>query len=430
MVRKTNRNIHLSVVKFCAASALLGCVAAAGTGEKKQITTTATSPAAQKKVEPGFEKGVFDKITVSVSRLIKLNWKDRTLQLDRGNWTKDFESKTEAEAIEILTPEIKKSYPRGGGYVTELAKRIYRSLPFEGAFIRLRVASGRLRSGSSGGTLNNRHNDFRTTQLRGRLEYNRGGAIKVMLEEIHAPRRTIVFSDEGNGTLMIVLSGDKDKFSLEVKQSKDGNFHVKHVADGKVFTADEKSFKAFYAKHRRYAEGRLFPLLKHWGIGVPLTPDRAEVKKATLARLRNRPTPEKTAQGQKLIEQLNDNLYKNRQEASKALSADFESYRDLVARTIRKPSTPPETVSRLKMIVKAKPKQKPADEFVTAQGLVTNIDYLIDLLSEASKADRTIVAKALQQLTKQKFGPDPAEWKKWWSKKQAGKSTTKTGEQK
>ena len=123
-------------------------------------------------------------------------------------------------------------------------------------------------------------------------------------------------------------------------------------------------------------------------------------------------------------------MYKTRQEASTLLAADVEIYRDLIARTIQNPSTPAETASRLKIIIKAKPKHNPIEKFVIAQGLVTNVDYLIDLLSEASEADRVVVAKALQQLTKQKIGPDPAEWKKWRSKKQIGKSTTKTGEPK
>ncbi len=426
------RNKHRPAFSLLMAWALLGCAVTVAAGEQKPLPTTtpATVPAtapAQKQVEPGFEKGVFDKIAVSMGRLVKLDWKDENLQLDCKNWIKDFEGKTEAEIFKMLDDELKQRYPgpASKNYRAGEAEKIYRSLPFEGAFIRLRTAAGRLRSASTGGIINSRHNEFTTTQLKGRLEYNRAGSISVVLEEIHAPRRTIVFSDEGNGTLAIILSGDGGKLSLEVKQSKDGSFYVKHVSGKDVFTGEENSFQAFYARHRRYVEGRLFPLLKHVGIGVPMTPGSAdEVKKATLERLRSRPTPEKTSQGQRLIEQLNSNLYKKRQEAGKALASDFESYRDLIARTIREPSTPPETVSRLKMIVKAKPKQKPADEFVTAQGLTANVGYLIDLIGEVKPADRAIVARALQRLTKQKFGPDPIAWKKWWSQKNTAAPTT------
>ncbi len=433
MIEMWVKNKYFFTLPVFAVIALSVCLAASTGVEKKPATAPTTSRATTKPVEPGFEKGTFDKIAMHIGRLVKLNWKGENLQLDRKNWTKDFEGKSKAEIVKMLDGELKQRYPgpASKNYRAGEVERILNSPPVEGAFIRLRTAAGRPKSANAGGTMNMRHNAFTTTQLKGRLEYDRAGSISVVLEEKSPPNRTIVFNDEGDGTLMIVLSGNRGKLSLEVKQSRDGSFYVKHVSGKDVFTGEENSFQAFHARHRRYVEGRLFPLLKHVGVITPLTSySAAEVKKATLARLRNRPTPEKIAQGQRLIEQLNSNLYKKRQEAGKALAGDFESYRDLITRTIRNPSTPPETASRLKTIVKAKPKQKPADEFVTAQKLTANVGYLVDLLGEVKPSDRAIIAKALQQLTKQEIGPDPAKWKKWWSKKQAGKSTTKTGKQK
>jgi hypothetical protein len=433
MIGMQVKNKYFFTLPVFAAIALSICLASSTGAEKKPATAPATSRATTKPVEPGFEKGTFDKITVHIGRLVKLNWKGENLQLDRKNWTKDFEDKTRAEALNLFETELKQRYPNPSSknYRAQKAERILNSPPVEGAFIRLRTAAGRLQTANAGGTINVRNSAFTTTQLKGKLEYDKAGLISVVLEEKSPPNRMIVFNDAGDGTLMIALSGNRGRLSLEIKQSKDGSFYVKHVSGKNVFTGEENSFQAFHARHRRYVEGRLFPLLRHVGIITPLTAYGSdEVKKATLARLRSRPTPEKTAQGQKLIKQLNSNLYKKRQEAGKALAADFESYRDLIVRTIREPSTPPETVSRLKMIVKAKPKQKPADEFVTAQKLTANVGYLVNLLGEVKPADRAIVAKALRQLTKQKFGPDPAKWKKWWSKKQSGKSTTKPGEPK
>ncbi|MCK4624197.1 MAG: hypothetical protein KAV00_02725 [Phycisphaerae bacterium] len=406
------------------------CLATSVGAEKKQdekpTTTPATVPAtapAQKQVEPGFEKGAFDSLAVPIGRLLKLSWKGKTLQVDHENWTKDFEGKTKSEILKVLEAEAEKRYPGSGGWVKSMAERIFHATAPEQAFMRLQLTAGKFKRSRSGSTAGTRRSSFTTSKLKGKVEFSRLGSFRVVLEERESPERIIKFHDDGQGALMIGLSDKSGRLSLTLKQSRDGNVSVRHAAGDDVFAADAGSFTVFYAKHPRYVEDRLFPLLKHVGIGAPLTPYNAEVKKATLERLRSLSTPEKIAQGQRLIEQLNSNLYKKRQEASKALAADFDSYRFLIAQAIRKPSTPPETVSRLKMIVKARPKQKLVDEFVTVQGLTANVGYLVNLLGEVKPADRAIVAKALQRLTKQKFGPDPIAWKKWWSLKQTRESS-------
>ncbi len=397
------------------------CLATSAGAEKKQDEKPTTRQATTKPAKPGFETGCFQKVSDRIGGLLKLNWKDENLRLDNEHWNKDLAGKSRSEVQKMLMAEMQKYKHRTSRqWQADLARRTAGYPPPEIAFMRVRIAAGHLTRAGSGSGQSGRKNSFATRKLKGKLHYA-CGPFKVMLEEIHPPHRTIDFRDDGGGVFDLVLFNKSGKLSLMIKQGVKGEFHVKHVAGGNVFTGEEKSFKTFYARHRRYVDERMFPLLKHVGIGTPLTLCSAEVKKATLARLRNLPTPEKTAQGQKLIEQLNDNSYKKRQEASKALAADFESYRSLIARTIMQSSTPPETASRLKTIVKSNPKQNQIDEFVTTQELVSNVDYLIDLIvGKASESDRAVVAKALQRLTKQKFGPDPAKWKKWRSGRKTG----------
>ncbi len=418
------KNKYISKLPVSVALAFSICLVMPAGAEKKQTAAPTTAQAKTRPAEPGFEKGAFDALTVPIGRLLKLSWKGKTLQVDHENWTKDFEGKTKSEALKVLEAEAEKRYPGSGGWVKSMAERIFHATAPEQAFMRLQLAAGKLKRSRSGSTAGTRRSSFTTSKLEGKVEFTRLGSFQAVLEERESPERIIKFHDDGQGALMIGLSDKSGRLSLALKQSRDGNVSVRHAAGDDVFAGGAGSFAAFYAKHQQYVEDRLFPLLKHVGIGAPLTPYNAGVKKATLERLRSLPTPEKIAQGQRLIEQLNSNLYKKRQEASKALAADFDSYRNLIARTIRKPSTPPETVSRLKMIVKARPKQKPTDEFVTAQGLTANVGYLVNLLGETKPADRAIVARTLQRLTKQKFGSDHAAWKKWWSQKNTTAPTT------
>ncbi|MCK4624196.1 MAG: hypothetical protein KAV00_02720, partial [Phycisphaerae bacterium] len=358
---------------------------------------------------------------------LKLTWKGRSLRLDHKQWEKDFEGKTKDEVLKILESEIRGRGNWGGGdWPVREARRMLNMNPAERAFKRLQSAVGSGGSSGSSSGSGRRSMHFEGGDLRGRIDIA-GKSVKLMLEEMSFPGRRLEVLDDGWGTLRIILSDSSGKLLLVVGQGEKGRISVAHISGDTVFAATGESFKDFYAKHQRYVDERFFPVLKHMGIVVPWGQYNPKVKQTVLAKIIGPMTPDQAARGKMLIEQLNDNSFKKRQEATGILSTQFARYRELIEQAAKKKSNPPETASRLKKIVKENTRQDDIEEFVTGRKLATNVGYLIRLIGDVPADDRAVVAGALQRLTKQKFGPDPIAWKKWWSKKQTGKSTTKTG---
>ncbi len=412
-----------------AAMVLSICLAADADAEKKPATAPTTGQAEIKPVEPGFETGYFQKISDRIGGLLGLTWKGKTLRLDRDNWGRDLKRKSQAEVLKILEADFRRNNPMKGRWAVQMAQSIlrHRTSPSYMAFHRLRAVTGRMESGRTGGILNRRFNTFKSVEMTGRLDISTEGEFRVVLGERKGPGRKIELLDDDNneieGTFVLILSGGKGKFSLEIGQSHDGSIHIKHVSGKDVFDAKASCFKVFYARNRQYVDDRLCPLLKHWGILPPITSFSPEAKKEVLNRLHKPPGAGKIARGKELIEQLDDNLFKKRQEATRLLSKNFADYRKLILQAMKQATISPEARSRLKIIIKenADYQPNPIDDFVTDQGLVSDVDYLVGLIGKVPVADRAVVARALQRLTKQKFGPDPDAWRKWWSQKQATK---------
>lgn len=417
-----NGRISRPAFSLLMALVLLGCTVVVAAPAKK--------PAGEKRVEPGFEKGRLQGLTVQINGLLKLTWKGRSLRLDRKHWEKDFEGKTKEEALKMLKAEKGKGGMRnmwgggGGDWSEREARRMLDMDPVERAFTRLESACGSSSSGSGSGG-NHKYEYFEGGDLKGRMDI-RGKAVTITLEETNSPGRKVEIFDDGWGSLRTIVSNAKGDLLLVAVQSSKGRFSVAHVAGDVVFAATGKSFEDFYTKHQRYVDERFFPVLKHMGIVVPWGQYNPKVKQTVLAKIIGPLTPAQAARGKTLIEQLNDNSFKKRREATEILSTQFARYRALIEQVAKKKTNPPETASRLKKIVGENTRQDDIDKFVTGRKLATNVGYLIWLIGDAPADDRAAVAGALQRLTNQKLGPDPAKWKKWWSQKQADEAIGKS----
>ncbi len=422
--RAANGNKHRLGFLLLAVLVLLGCAVIVTAEAKKPATTIQAGE--KKQVESGFEKGKFQDLTVRINGLLKLTWKGSALRLDRKHWEKDFEGKTKDEALKMLKAERRgrRNMWGGGDWSVREAREMLDMNPVERAFKRLQSACGSNSSGSGSGG-NHKYEYFRGGDLNGRIDII-GKSVAVTLEEINSPGRKIAVRDDGWGLLRIMVSDAKGDLLLVAGQSSKGRFSVAHVSGDTVFAATGESFKDFYAKHQRYVDERFFPVLKHMGIIVPWGQYNPKVKQTVLAKIVGPLTPDQAARGKTLIEQLNDNSFKKRREATGILSAQFARYRELIEQAAKKKSNPPETASRLKKIVKENTEQGDIEKFVTGRKLTTDVGYLIWLIGDAPADDRAAVAATLQRLTNQKLGPDPVAWKKWWSQKQADESIGKT----
>lgn len=380
--------------------------------------------AEQAEVEPGFEKGKFQELTEPIGRLIKLTCEDKALRLDRKHWERQFKGKTKEEALKALEDELIKQDGMRREQAARHARRLLNMPPVAMAFERLKRLVGYRSSGEFGG--DGMRKEFGGSGLTARMQVS-GRSVRIVLEEEEAPARSLEVRDGGWGDLRIVLFDAKGKLLLVVNQTGEGQFTVAHVTPGGALAATATSFEAFHARRRRYVQERLFPLLKHMGVVLPCTRYAPRVKRAVLDKMSRPLTPEQIERGRKLVQQLNDNSFKKREQATKALSANFRRYRDLIGEAMKRASTSPEALTRLRRIVAANADQDEVDQFVAARKLTEDIAYLIYLVQEVEAADRGTVVRALEGLTKQKLGPDPAAWKRWWSANRPAEKPSEKG---
>ncbi|MCD4699266.1 MAG: hypothetical protein K8R91_01665 [Phycisphaerae bacterium] len=407
--RTANGNKHRPVFSLLAVSALLGCAVTVAAG-------------AEKAIEPGFEKGMLQELTVPIGRLMKLTFKGNGLQLDRQHWEKDLEGKTKAEVLGILADEIGRGRSHGGDWAKREAKRLLDMQPADRAFKRLQFVvhnSGSSGSGSSGS--GRRYQSFSGSDFKGRIDLA-GKSVCVTLEEMNSPGRKLEILDDGWGVLRITISDSSGKFLLVAGQGEKGRFSIAHIAGDKVFAATSETFGDFYTEHLRYVDGRFFAVLKHMGVVVPWGRYNPKVKETVLAGIIGPLSAEQTERGKELISQLDDNSFEQREEAMGVLTAQFARYRNLIEQAAKDASNSPEVASRLKKIVKANTGQDDIGKFVTGQKLTTDVGYLIWLIGESHEDDRAAVIGILKRLTQQEFGSDADAWKKWWSQKQADES--------
>lgn len=369
--------------------------------------------AGQAQVEPGFEKGRFQELAGPIGRLLKLTWEGKALRLDRGHWEQAFKGKTGQQALTALERELTEHDGLDRDRAARLAQRLLSLPPAEMAFERLKAIVGYGSSSSSTGS-SGRKQEFSGRGLAARMQLS-GESFRVLLEEEEAPGRTLILRDDGLGDVQIVLADAKGRLLLAVNQSSEGQFRVAHIAGGEVFAEGAASFEDFHARHRRYVEKRLFPLLKHVGVVLPWTRYAPQVRRAVLDKIRRPLTPGQIELARKLIRQLNDDSFKKREEATKALSANFGRYRDLIEQAAKEPTLSPEAASRLGKIVAENSDRDQVDQFIAARKLTEDVGYLVYLMQEVEEGERAEVARALKDLTGQRLGPDPAAWRKWWS---------------
>lgn len=212
--------------------------------------------------------------------------------------------------------------------------------------------------------------------------------------------------------LRIVVLGPDNNFVLMVNQGEEGDFRVVHVAGEKLVSLKAENFLAFYGKNRQYTEQQLLPLLRHVGVGLPMTPYDAGIRAAVMDQLRGPIGEADTQRARQLIAELGSDSYAKREEATKLLSEGFLRFADSIEDAAKNASNP-ETADRLKKILQDNAGTRKVTGMVSSLKLTRDPQMLVLLLKDAKDADRELLARALETATGQKLGTDAAAWEKW-----------------
>lgn len=359
---------------------------------------------------PGWERGALQERQHEILRLVQLRWEDKGLQLDRGHWERAYQNKTpEQLQKEREAALIKRGFP--AKWAARRAASIAGQAKVRMLFEELHAACGSGSSSWSGGG-EDFHGTFQGKSLAASLRL-KAGAIVLRLEEQVGTRRSIQIEDDGQGSFRLNVTGER--LTIVVNQSASGHLAIAHIQGEKSTAYSADSFIDFHREHRRYVGKELFPLLKHLGIGIPLTPQSPEVIHLVLARLV--PLSERTRQrGVELLNELDADDFSTREKATEQLDEQYELFQDLIAERLEDSSLSTEARRRLSGIVGKHKTQAEMEAFIARMNLLKAPPYLIEILPEASGEQRSHLIAQLAKLTGEDFGDDHAAWQQWLKK--------------
>ena len=274
-----------------------------------------------------------------------------------------------------------------------------------------RVGSRSMSSGS-GSSNTTRTNQFSSDTLSGQLSVS-GESIRLSFGELNSPKRTLQFSTQPEAGFQLQLTHPDGDLIL-LSESLKGRFIVVGIVGKKAFANQADSFLALYKQNRQQLENDVFPALAQFGIRPILSPDSPEVEKAALAVLLR--TPESTAEGQKLLDKLDSDSFDDRDSAAKELTERFSEFSDLVDQRINDKNTPAEARNRLQAIAESQTGSQQARQTIALLNLLNDPKYIISILDEVAPHENIKLIKRLEEITGEKPGPDPADWRRWAKK--------------
>ena len=128
-------------------------------------------------------------------------------------------------------------------------------------------------------------------------------------------------------------------------------------------------------------------------------------------------TPDATAEGQQLLEDLDSDTREVRDRATRLLGNLFDRYKDLIQQKLQDKSSSAEVRSRLKNIVANEADSKLVRQTIAAFDLVNDPQYVVSFLDDADPKEFIKIVRHLEKISGQKLGTDPAAWKEWANSK-------------
>lgn len=367
-------------------------------------------------VPSGHGKGPFQELAGPLNKLLKLTIDDGHLLLDRSHWDQDNGGKTEEQIKEeIIQQWVQKGLPRQ--FAERRAEQEVQAPDVQRVFQSLQQNAGTHSAGMRSSN-NFLRIDFAGPKLMASFE-RQEKSIRFEFAEQIGPQRRIQIADNGQGAFRLSLATDDASLVLILTQRSDGSIAVAELSADRSFTAQADSFLDFYGKERDYVEDRLFPLLEHVGILLPLTRFTPAVQQAVLGQLEAM-KPANAEEFEKLVSQLDDEDFSVREAASARITSEFRRFGPLARQLADDEDAPlsPETQARLGRLVDEFSDDEEAHQFANAGKLNSDVDYLVTLLEELPETARPILVERLAQLTDQKLGTDPAAWRAWYKSTQ------------
>lgn len=369
---------------LAAAAALACCVLLTRADEAK------APPRAGKSALTG--DGPFRDVRKHLEGIFQFTLKDGRLQLDRRRWG-------QAPKEEVVGRFAGARFGPGAH-------------PLEGPFRQIQSAG---RNSSSGMSISGGEREIRFSgaTLAGRL-HTRGETVRMSLEETKAPHRALEFADEGPAGFRLQLAhADGDLVLL--RQARDGSFTAVALVGDRQLAARGESFVDLYRKHRKDLDALVLPPLEDLGIRLMLSPQDPKVRRAVLSAVTR--TPEKLAEGKKLIADLDSRKFATRDRATQLLGDRYELYKDLVQEALKGKALSLEARTRLQNLAARHEDSERVGQTVAALDLLRDGRYLAGLLDEATPEEAPFLVRQLRAATGQDLGSDPAAWRAWAAKK-------------
>jgi hypothetical protein len=371
---------------------VLWCVVATGTIAPCAHQPDPSSPS------PLLGGGPLQDVRKPLEQVFQFTFAGPHLKLDRQRWEQAAQGAPKAEQVRANLPA---------------ANRLGPESPIEVLFRQIQAAAGASGGGMSiSGPERIRDLRFSGASLNGNLHIH-GDIVRLILEEAQPPRRTLEFSDDGQGSFRLeVLHPDGEMVLLH--QMRQGRFAAFALVSGQLFAGQGESFPAFCRQHRAGLNAQILPALEQFGVAPILSPHTPRVRKAVLALLAR--SPETLAEGQRLLADLDSEKFAVREMSSQVLSDRFELYRDLIEAKLGDKEISLEVRNRLQKILAQQVESPKVHQTVTALNLLQDVRYLASLLDHAAPEDLPGLLRQLEKATGQKLGPDPATWREWVKK--------------
>lgn len=332
-------------------------------------------------------KGQLQQVRAPLEQIFQFTFEGQALRLDRKQWASGV--KDPPQPVRVAVGQS----------------------PLETLFRQIQKLAGGGGSSMSVGA-GNRTITFSGQNLSGRLEI-RTDAVRISLEEVQAPHRTLEFHDDGAGGLRLqVTHPDGDLVLLQ--QSRKGIVSAVALTSGHLFAGQADSFAAFLRQHRQAFETQFLPVFDHLGIQPVLPQHTPKVRQAVLAQLLR--TPETLAEGRKLLANLDSETFAVREQATRTLHERFEVYKDLIQERLADKGMSLEVRTRLEKIVADHTDSVRVSQTVAALDLTRDARYLVSLLDHVRSEETPVLIRHLENTTGKKLGPDPAAWKAWANK--------------
>jgi hypothetical protein len=360
-------------------------------------------------------RGALQKYRKPISRLMKLTWTDGKLDLDEDHWNAAFRGMTKEEIVKQLTKDMMaRGYPEK--WAKEQAQEEADGPKLDLVFSQLQSAVGPGGSSSSSG-MGKSSCSFRGDDLSG--SYTKVWKNHtIRLNESESPGRIVTIEDKVDGTLNFSILDPSGELILVLRQNDDGKASLLHVQghDVKRFKAD--SFVDIYRQNRKYVNETLFPMMKEFGVVPPMGLFDDRLVAAVVSELLGKMDKAEEQKVQKLIVQLDSEVYSLRKAATEELTCNFVRYRSQVEAALKRKNLSREARMRLEKVVADNPLADRYGKIISGMHLLEDPEYLIDLLAIVKGKERTLVLERLKKLSGEDYGDDAEKWRAWLEEKQ------------